>query len=285
MSTLNGKVVAITGGGRGIGAATATRLARAGAKVAIGDLDLDVAQATAERIGGGTVAVRLDVTDPKSFASFLDETEEKLGPVDVLVNNAGIMPLATLLEEEDATTHRVLDLNVRSVIVASREAARRMVARGQGGHIVNVASTAGKTGLAGGATYCASKAAVIAFCEGIEMELAEHDVHVSCVMPGIVKTELSVGVPELPAFKAVTPEDVADGIASALEKPQLYVFVPRSAGPLLTSTSLLPRRAGLWLARKMGADRVFVDASHDPSRAAYESRAARTDMAAEGSAH
>ncbi|GAA1940668.1 SDR family oxidoreductase [Nocardioides marmoribigeumensis] len=284
MSTsLHGKVVAITGGGRGIGAATATRLARAGAKVAIGDLDLDVAQATAERIGSGTLAVRLDVTDPKSFASFLDETEEKLGPVDVVVNNAGIMPLATLLEEDDASTHRILDLNVRSVIVASREAARRLVARGQGGHIVNIASTAGKTGLAGGATYCASKAAVIAFCEGIEMELAEHDVRVSCVMPGIVQTELSVGVPDLPAFKAVKPEDVADGIAAALEKPRLYVFVPRSAGPLLTSTTLLPRRAGLWLAKKMGADRVFTDASHDPSRASYESRAARTDMAAEES--
>src|SRR4051794_20565206 len=107
MSTsLNGKVVAITGAARGIGAATATRLARDGAKVAIGDLDLDLAQATAERIGGATIAVRLDVTDAKSLASFLDETEEKLGPLDVVVNNAGIMPLATLLEEDDATTHR-----------------------------------------------------------------------------------------------------------------------------------------------------------------------------------
>jgi NAD(P)-dependent dehydrogenase (short-subunit alcohol dehydrogenase family) len=258
-------------------------LVRDGAKVAIGDLDLDVAQATAERIGGGTIAVRLDVTDPKSFASFLDETEEKLGPVDVVVNNAGIMPLATLLEEDDATTHRVLDLNVRSVIVASREAARRMVARGRGGHLVNVASTAGRTGLAGGATYCASKAAVIAFCEGIEMELADHGIHVSCVMPGIVRTELSTGIPDLPGFKAVTPEDVADGIAAALAKPRLYVFVPRSAGPMLTSTSVLPRRAGLWLARRMGVDRVFTDATHDPTRAAYESRAARTDMAAEDS--
>jgi short-subunit dehydrogenase len=113
------------------------------------------------------------------------------------------------------------------------------------------------------------------------MELAEHDIKVSCVMPGIVQTELSVGVPDLPGFKSITPEDVADGIAGTLEKPRLYVFVPRSAGPMLTSTTLLPRRAGLWLAKKMGADRVFTDASHDPSRAAYESRAARTDMAAE----
>jgi NAD(P)-dependent dehydrogenase (short-subunit alcohol dehydrogenase family) len=270
---LTGTVVAITGGGRGIGAATAAALAARGARVAIGDVDLDVAEATARRIGAGTVAVRLDVTDPKSFGSFLDETETKLGPLDVLVNNAGIMPLASLLEEDDAMTARMLDLNVRSVISGSREAARRMVAR-RSGHIVNVASTAGKMGLAGGGTYCASKAAVIAFSEAIEQELAEHGVHVSVVMPGIVRTELATGIPDLPGFKSVTPEAVADGIADAVAEPRLEVFVPRSAGPMLKYTRLMPRRASLWLSRKMGVDKVFVNAHSDPGRKAYEERAA-----------
>lgn len=281
-TTLNGKVVAITGAARGIGAATATRLTADGARVAIGDLDLDVAEATAARIGGDTIAVRLDVTDPKSFASFLDETEQRLGPVDVVVNNAGIMPLAALLDEDDTTTARMIDLNVRALIVASREAARRMVPRGSG-HIVNVASTAGKAGIPGGSTYCATKSAVIGFSEAIEQELAEHGVHVSIVMPGIVQTELSSGIPDLPGFKSVTPEAVADGIAEALVKPRLEVFVPRSAGPLLTYTRLMPRRTSLWLAKRMGVDKVFLDAHRDPARAAYESRAARTDTAAEGS--
>jgi NAD(P)-dependent dehydrogenase (short-subunit alcohol dehydrogenase family) len=271
--TLNGKVVAITGGGRGIGAATAAAFVRAGARVAIGDLDLDVAEETAGRIGGGTVAVRLDVTDQKSLASFLDETERRLGPLDVLVNNAGIMPLASLLEEEDAMTSRIVDLNLRSVIVASREAARRLQARGRG-HIVNIASTAGKAGLPGGATYCATKAAVIAFSEAIEQELAEHGVHVSVVMPGIVKTELSTGIPDLPGFKSVTPEAVADAIVAAVASPVLEVYVPRSAGPLIKYTRLLPRRGGLWMSRRMGVDRVFLDAHRDPSRQEYEARAA-----------
>jgi NAD(P)-dependent dehydrogenase (short-subunit alcohol dehydrogenase family) len=270
---LTGKVVAITGGARGIGAATAAALVQRGAEVAIGDLDAEVAEATAQRIGGGTLAVRLDVTDPKSFASFLDETEARLGPLDVLVNNAGIMPLATLLDEDDAATARMLDLNVRSVISGSREAARRMVPR-RSGHIVNIASTAGKMGLAGGATYCASKAAVIAFSEGIDQELAEHGVHVSVVMPGIVQTELATGIPDLPGFKSVTPEAVADGIAEAIAEPRLEVFVPKSAGPMLKYTRLMPRRSSMWLSRKMGVDKVFVNAHADPGRKAYEERAA-----------
>jgi NAD(P)-dependent dehydrogenase (short-subunit alcohol dehydrogenase family) len=270
---LTGTVIAITGGARGIGAATAAALVRRGAKVSIGDLDTEVAEATAREIGGGTLAIGLDVTDPKSFASFLDETEAQLGPLDVLVNNAGIMPLASLLDEDDSMTARMLDLNVRSVISGSREAARRMVPRRRG-HIVNIASTAGKMGLAGGGTYCASKAAVIAFSEAIDQELAEHGVHVSVVMPGIVRTELATGIPDLPGFKAVTPEAVAEGIAEAVAEPRLEVFVPRSAGPLLKYTRLAPRRASMWLSRKMGVDKVFVNAHSDPGRKAYEERAA-----------
>ncbi len=269
--SLAGKVVAISGAARGIGAATAETLTRRGARVAIGDIDHDLAQETAARIGGDTIAVRLDVTDAKSFASFLDETEQKLGPVDVVVNNAGIMPLATLLDEDNAMTAKMFELNVLSLINASREAARRMVPRGQG-HIVNIASTAGMAGLPGGATYCATKAAVIKFSEAIEAELAEHGVHVSIVMPGIVRTELALGVPDLPGLKAILPEDVAAGIAETIAEPRRDVFVPKSAGPMLKYIPLMPRRASNWIAAKMGADKVFVNAVHDPTRAAYESR-------------
>lgn len=283
-SPIAGKVVVITGGARGIGAATAARLVRDGARVAIGDLDLDVARATAERIGGGAVAARLDVTDKASVVELLDRAEAELGPVDVLVNNAGIMPLAPLLDEDDATTARMIDLNLRAPIVAAREAARRMVERGRGGHIVNVASTAGKAGLVGGSTYCATKAGVIAFSEAIEQELAEHGIHVSTVMPGIVKTELATGIVDLPALKAITPEQVADGIAEALAKPRLEVYVPRSAGPLLLMPRLLPRRAALWVGRRLGADKVLVAALDDPNRKSYEDRAARQDTGAEAAA-
>jgi NAD(P)-dependent dehydrogenase (short-subunit alcohol dehydrogenase family) len=278
---LAGKVVAVTGGARGIGAATAARLVRDGARVAIGDLDVDVARATADRIGGATVATRLDVTDKASVLAFLDRAETELGPVDVFVNNAGIMPLGAMLDEDDATTARMIDLNLRAVIVAAREAARRMVERGRGGHIVNVASTAGKAGLVGGSTYCATKAGVIAFSEAIEQELAAHGIHVSTVMPGIVQTELATGVADIPGLKAIAPEQVADGIAEALAKPRLEVFVPRSAGPLLLMPRLLPRRAALWLGRRLGADQVLIGALDDPQRKVYEDRAARQDTRAE----
>src|SRR4051794_37593328 len=104
--SLSGKVVAITGGARGIGKATATALVRKGCRVAIGDLDLELAEKTAAELGGGTVATALDVTDRSSFSAFLEEAERELGPIDVLINNAGIMPVTPLVEEADDSIRR-----------------------------------------------------------------------------------------------------------------------------------------------------------------------------------
>src|SRR5438876_186408 len=101
--SLAGQVAAITGGGRGIGRATAQAFVREGIKVAIGDIDLPTAQHTAAELGAGTIALEVDVTDRESFQSFLDAVEAELGAVDILVNNAGIMPLGTFVEEDDAT--------------------------------------------------------------------------------------------------------------------------------------------------------------------------------------
>ena len=117
---VNGKVVAITGGARGIGRSTAEALVREGAKVAIGDLDAELAEQVAGEIGGGTVGLPLDVTERESFAAFLDGVEERLGPVDVLINNAGIMPLGDFAEEDDATTIRIIDINVHGVLTGTK---------------------------------------------------------------------------------------------------------------------------------------------------------------------
>lgn len=270
-SPLAGRVVAVTGGARGIGACTAAALAARGAAVAIGDLDQEAAASTARRIGGFTVATGLDVTDPGSFDAFLDLTEERLGSLDVLVNNAGIMPLSPLLDEPDDVTARILDVNVRAMIHGAREAARRMVPRGRG-HIVNVASTAGKAGLPGASTYCASKAAMIVFSEAIRGELQDHGVDVSCVMPGIVRTQLAGGIQDMKGFRAITPEQVGEAIADAVVEPRFEVFVPRSAGSLLKATALMPRGAREWMGRSMGADHLFLDAAADPARRDYEDR-------------
>src|SRR4051794_12022357 len=136
---LNGKVVAITGGARGIGRSTAEALVRAGARGALGDIDADTVRRTAEEIGGGTRGYELDVTSRPSFAAFLDSVEADLGPLDVLVNNAGIMPIGPFVEEEDASAVRQIDINIHGVIFGMKEALPRMQARGSG-HVVNLAS-------------------------------------------------------------------------------------------------------------------------------------------------
>lgn len=273
---LSGRVVAITGAGRGIGAATAAALTREGARVAIGDIDLDVAKATAERIGGDTLALPLDVTSAASVTDFMDTVESTLGPIDVYINNAGVMPLSSLLDESDATIDRIFAINTLAMIHGTRAAARRMLPRGHG-HIVNVASTAGKAGVAGSATYCASKAAVVMYTEGAHAELHGQGLDFSIVMPGITRTELTDGVEDMPGFRAITPEAVADAVVEAVVKPRLEVFVPKSAGPLMNVMRLLPLRATEWVGRKMGTDRIFMDALDRPERSSYEARAKGAD--------
>ena len=268
---LAGKVVVITGGGQGIGAATASALSRLGAKVVIGDLDQVRAEKTAGELDAE--ALPLDVTDIRGFTEFLDEVERRHGRIDVLVNNAGIMPLARLEEESDATTRRQLEINLHAVIHGTREAVKRMRPR-RSGHIVNVASFAGKAGFPGAATYCATKHAVVGLSEAVHLELHGSGVHVSCVMPAIVRTELASGLGEAKLFKSSRPEDVADAIVSTLRKPRFEVFVPRSVGTMGKLTRLLPRRAGEALARVLKADQLLASAAHSPARAEYEARAA-----------
>ena len=268
---LAGRVIAITGAGRGIGAATATALTKEGARVAIGDVDLDIAKATAERIGGDTIALPLDVTSTESVADFMDTVESTLGPIDVYINNAGVMPLSALLDEDDDTIDRIFAINTRAVIHGTREAARRMLPRGRG-HIVNVASTAGKAGIAGSATYSASKAAVIQYTEGAYAELHPHGLDFSVVMPGITRTELTAGVEDMPAFRAIPPESVADAIVAAVMKPRFEVYVPRRPGRSSTSPGC-SRSAPASGSAQDGADHIFLDALDRPERASYEARA------------
>ena len=277
--SLTGKVAVITGGGRGIGKALAQALTREGVRVAIGDLDQESAERAAAELGPGALGLHLDVTDLAGFTAFLDEVEERLGPVDVLVNNAGIMPITPLDEESGASVDRQLEINLRAVIHGTQEAMRRMRPRGSG-HIVNIASLAGKGGYPGLATYSATKHAVVGLSEAVRFELRGTGVEVSCVMPGIVNTELSSGMTEARGVKNLTPEQVAGEIVGALKVPRFDVYVPRSTGPLLKVASMLPRRAREALAHAMKADQVAVsvDAS---KRTAYESRAAASAPAAE----
>ncbi|RSN65710.1 short-chain dehydrogenase [Amycolatopsis sp. WAC 04182] len=276
--SLAGKVVVITGAAQGIGASTATALSRLGAKVVIGDLDQVLAEKTAAELGAE--ALPLDVTDTKGFTEFLDEVERRVGPIDVLINNAGIMPLAPLDEEDDAATRRLLEINLHAVIHGTREAVKRMRPRGTG-HIVNIASMAGKAGFPGAATYCATKHAVVGLSESVHLELHGTGVLVSCVMPAVVRTELASGLGEAKFFKSVQPEDVAQAIVDALRRPKFDVFVPASLDAMGRITRLLPRRLGEGLLRALGGDKILSSATHSSARAEYESRAARSAPATE----
>lgn len=278
--SLTGKVVVITGGARGIGAATAAQLVAAGARVAIGDLDVDLATKTAQNLPGEVLGLHLDVTDHAGFTTFLDEVEREFGPIDVLINNAGIMPLGLLDTEDPATTARIIAINLSAVIHGTREAMNRMKPR-RSGHIVNVASLAGKVGLAGAATYCASKHGVVGLSEAVYAELKGTGVEISCVMPTIVRTELAAGIEQTKLSSQVTPEQVAAAIVGVLQRPKLDVYVPGSLGRVNNVMRLFPRRAGEWLGRVSKTDQVLVASAHSPARKAYEQRAAASAPAAD----
>ena len=268
---LAGKVVAITGGARGIGKATATALVRKGCRVAIGDLDLALAEETAASLGGGTLALPLDVTDRSSFTAFLDAAERELGPVDVVVNNAGIMPVSPLVEESDESIKRQLDINVYGVIVGTQLAIERLRPRG-GGHIVNIASQAGKGGFPGIATYSGTKHAVVGISEAVRAELRGSGVEVACVMPTVVNTELTAGVGQT-LIRPVEAEDVANEIVDALEVPRFDVWVPRVNGVLFKLISNLPRTWREGIGRLMKVNKLMTQVDHG-ARREYEERAA-----------
>jgi NAD(P)-dependent dehydrogenase (short-subunit alcohol dehydrogenase family) len=268
--SLNGQIVAITGGARGIGRATAAALIAQGARVAIGDIDAGLAERTASELGAGTVGLPLDVTDRDSFAAFLDETEKQLGPLDVLVNNAGIMPIGPFTEETDATAQRMVDINLHGVIFGSKLALQRFVPRRRG-HLVNIASAAGKWGIAGGATYCATKHAVVGLSEALRQELKRTGVEVSVVMPTVVNTELGSGLAQTRAFKPVQPEDVADAIVEALQTGRFDVYVPKSINATVRLGYVMPRRVLDAINHLLKGDEVLAKPDH-LARSAYETR-------------
>ncbi len=277
--SLEGKVVAITGGARGIGRCTAQALIRQGARVAIGDLDGELVRLTASELGSSTQAFDLNVTDRQSFEQFYAAIESAMGPIDILINNAGIMPLGALVDESDETAIRQIDINLHGVIFGTKIALKNMLPRNSG-HIVNIASMAGKGGFPHAATYCATKHAVVGLSEAVRGEVVDTDLEVSCIMPAIVNTELTSGLKEARGIGNVEPEDVADAIVDAIQRKRFDVFVPKAAGRIGRVMQLMPRSGREAIARALKADKVLteIDAGR---RAAYEDRAAHSDPGVE----
>ncbi|HEV7203062.1 MAG TPA: SDR family oxidoreductase [Jatrophihabitans sp.] len=270
VGSVQGKVVAITGGARGIGFSTAQRLIADGARVAIGDID----EARLKEAVGEldiTTYKHLDVTDPDSFEGFLDHVENELGPIDVLVNNAGIMPIGSLHAEEDRVSRRMIEINVLGVIYGTKLALRRMVPR-RSGHIINIASLAGESYVPGAATYCASKHAVKGFTESTRREYRDSGVHLSQVQPFFTNTELVAGTSGTKGLRNVEPEDVAAAVAALIVKPRPVARVSKVAGVLAVSQAFLPRAVTERLTRAMGTEETFTSAVDRSAREAYEER-------------
>ncbi len=276
--SLAGKVVAITGGARGIGRATAAALIMQGARVAIGDIESGLAEQSAKELGGGTIGLPLDVASRESFESFLEQVEQRLGPLDVLVNNAGIMPVGPFVEESDANADRMIDINLRGVILGSKLALERFLPRGRG-HLVNIASSAGKYGAPGGATYSATKHAVVGLSEAIRGEVLRKGISVTVVMPIGVNTDLYSGLPQPRGFKTAEPEDVANAIVEALQSGRYEVYVPKSLGPTFRMRGLMTTRAMDLFTHAIRSDRVLLSADRS-KRSAYEQRLAEAEARA-----
>jgi NAD(P)-dependent dehydrogenase (short-subunit alcohol dehydrogenase family) len=267
---ISGLVVAVTGAARGIGLAIAEALIGAGARVAIGDLDGQLAESAANRLGPAARAYRVDVTDPASFEAFLDAAEGDLGDLDVLVNNAGIMFVGDFVAMDEDTMDLQIEVNLRGLLTGMRLAAARMRTR-QRGHIVNIASMAGLVGAPGGVTYSATKHAVVGATAALRGELRPHGVHVSAVCPSIVRTELGGGLGSL-AVPPVEPADVAAAVLRVLRTRRNIVTVPRWLGGLASATAWLPSKAQEAISRSLGSDRALAQADA-AIRADYETRA------------
>lgn len=272
--TLSGKRIAITGAGRGIGRATAEELHRRGALVAIGDIDADAAKDAATAIGSDVTAHHLDVTDSESFASFLADAQQAMGGLDVLVNNAGVMPIGHFLDISESTVRRAAEINLLGPTLGMRAALPGMLAQGHG-HIVNVASVAGKAAVPGGLYYCSHKAGVIALTEGARIEFGSRGIDFTCVMPSFTNTDLIAGTKGTKLLKNVEPEDVAKGIAAAIEHQHKDVYLPRSLRQITFTQSVVGRRVRDFLNRRLGAYETFLDIDQ-AGRAAYDDRISKS---------
>ncbi|WP_067544141.1 SDR family oxidoreductase [Nocardia crassostreae] len=268
---LDGARVLVTGAGRGIGQCTAELFARNGAEVAIADVDVEAAQLTAASLGAK--AFELDVRDHEQW----DKAVADFGRIDILVNNAGVMPAGAFLDEPDAVGHTTIDVNVWGLIHGMRAVAPGMIDRGKG-HIVNVASLAGKIPIAGLAVYNASKFAAVGLSAATRLEFEPHGISVSCVMPSAVRTRLSSGLTLGAGLPTVDPEDVAAAVVATTRTRKAEVAVPNYLGPLDVALAAAPEPAVRLVRRLFNGDRA-LHPSDEGTRAKYEEqiRAITTD--------
>ena len=231
---LAGSVALVTGGSGGIGLAIARRLGRMGARVSIcgkNPSKLDRAAADLRAAGIEVLAVPADVTRADQIAALVQKTQQTFGPIDILVNNAGIGLFGPFQEKSEADWDSVLDTNLKSVFLVSREVAPEMIRR-KTGHIVNISSLAGKNTFANGAIYCAYKWGLMGLTGCLAEELRAHGIRVSVICPGSVATDFS-GQSSKDPSKALQPDDVAHAVAA---------LVTQAPGSFISEVHIRPTR-------------------------------------------
>jgi 3-oxoacyl-[acyl-carrier protein] reductase len=222
---LDGKVALVTGASRGIGLAIARRLAEMGARLGLCARDPKRLEGVARELGRkGTAVVPLpaDVARSADIASLVQEIEQRLGSVEILINNAGIACFGPVQQASEASWDSVLDTNLKAVFLLSKAVAPGMIER-RSGHIINIASLAGKNAFAGGSIYCASKWGLLGLTECMAEDLRPHGIRVSAVCPGSVATDFSSHAGKDPG-KMLQPDDVALAVEMILRQaPQSFI--------------------------------------------------------------
>ncbi len=231
--SLQGKVALITGASSGIGAATTLKLAASGAKVGLAARRTDrlaALVAEIEKAGGQGIALEMDVVDSASVASGVAKLTEAFGGIDILFNNAGLMPLSDIDALKTDEWHRMVDVNIKGVLNTTAAVLPHMIGR-KSGHIVNTSSIAGRKVFAGLSVYCATKHAITALSDGMRIELGKkHNIRVTCVQPGAVETELYDQISDPAArrqmddlktqMEFLKAEDIAETVLFALQSPR-----------------------------------------------------------------
>lgn len=228
---IKGKVAIVTGASSGIGYATALTLSKSGAKVAIGARRTDKLLELENKIrqnGGEAFSQKLDVTKKSDCDSFVDATIKKWGGVDILINNAGLMPLSFVKNLKIDEWDQMIDVNIKGVLYCTAAVIPHMYAK-KSGHIINISSVAGRIVFPSGSVYCATKHAVTAFSEGLRQEFSTRsNIRVTCIEPGVVSTELTNTITDesLQSFvetskkmNSLNAEDIANAILFAVEAP------------------------------------------------------------------
>jgi 2-hydroxycyclohexanecarboxyl-CoA dehydrogenase len=228
---LDGKVALVTGAGRGIGAAIATALADSGAAVALLDLDGETAAATAASLPTKCVGIAADITDSSQVGAAAGAAVDALGPIDVLVNNAGWDKIEPFLDNDESDWDRIIAINPKGPIVVTRAVLDSMIER-RTGAIVNIASDAGRVGSSGEAVYSAAKGGVIAFTKTLAREMARHGIRVNCVCPGPTDTALLAAMDDklragleraIPMRRIAQPTDIAPAVVFLASDAAGYV--------------------------------------------------------------